>query len=533
MRVELLTLLRTREEEPVWWELLRNERSLDFILGELRKYPKILMQLSRLSNSNILINLIKNGRHDSLQELISLGADVNASEKGKSVLEYIIDVGDAKLIIQAIKAGANVNVRLPFHIKRNVVETAYSKFTRSRYSHGDKFNAFNVTTFDSEKKEFALEHIDNTAFDLDNEEEEKRQLVEDPTIFCRLCLTDDFKLIEEIIGHANDESLEKAFTLVLARDQIQMAKLLLRRLRTFDEKVLENMLYRALVEGKRNAYELILEALEIDPSKCGEFHVVKRAKMVLKLFGVEALEKFHFSRKSTSKKEALEETSLVRQIGNVTLVAVDDTDPCLTARCARVVASCAPDVILLPLNSDTVSNLLHSLEGLAQQSKDRFERISKISALERTPEEEMQRTYDYRLIQNELWPFREAISTVDAASKLEDKIPALVLAEPDSAEIYRKVSASKDRHKFEVYTAERLSDFASYSKTDSEEFRLKLSKTRKEFFPEANEAYYGTKRDFMVSKLREHCSDRTKACLCLVDVELFDSVCDAFYSIRV
>ncbi|CBY38041.1 unnamed protein product [Oikopleura dioica] len=68
VRVELLTLLRTREEEPVWWELLRNERSLDFILDELRKYPKILLQLSRLSNSNILINLIKNGHHDSLEE---------------------------------------------------------------------------------------------------------------------------------------------------------------------------------------------------------------------------------------------------------------------------------------------------------------------------------------------------------------------------------------------------------------------------------------------------------------------------------
>ena len=67
-----------------------------------------------------------------LQELIALGADVNASEKGKSVLEYIIDTGDAKLIVQAIRAGANVNVRLPFHIKRAVVETAYSKFTRSR-----------------------------------------------------------------------------------------------------------------------------------------------------------------------------------------------------------------------------------------------------------------------------------------------------------------------------------------------------------------------------------------------------------------
>ncbi len=327
-----------------------------------------------------------------------------------------------------------------------------------------------MTTFDSEKKEFALEHVDNATFEVDHEEEEKRQLVEDPTIFCRLCLTDDIKLIEEIIDHANDESLTKAFTLVLARNQIQMAKVLLQRLRAFDVKVLENMLYRALgksnsavkytlilVEGKRNAYELILEALDIDPSKSGEFHVVKKARMVLKLFGVDNLEKFHFPKSSMSKREPLKESNLIRQIGNVTLLAVDDTDPSLTARCARVVASSSPDVILLPLNSDTVPYLLHSMEGLAQQSKDRFERISKISALERTPEEEMQRTYDYRLIQNELWPFREAITTVEAASKLDDKIPTLVIAEPESADIYKKVSVSKDRHKFEVYTAERLS----------------------------------------------------------------------------
>jgi len=378
-----------------------------------------------------------------------------------------------------------------------------------------------------------LEHVDNATFEVDHEEEEKRQLVEDPTIFCRLCLTDDIKLIEEIIDHANDESLTKAFTLVLARNQIKMAKVLLRRLRAFDVKVLENILYRALVEGKRNAYELILEALDIDPSKSGEFHVVKKARMVLKLFGVDNLEKFHFPKSSMSKREPLKESNLIRQIGNVTLLAVDDTDPSLTARCARVVASSSPDVILLPLNSDTVPYLLHSMEGLAQQSKDRFERISKISALERTPEEEMQRTYDYRLIQNELWPFREAITTVEAASKLDDKIPTLVIAEPESADIYKKVSVSKDRHKFEVYTAERLSDFDSYSKTDSVEFRKKLSKTRQEFFPEANEAYFGTKRNFIVAKLREHCSDRKKTCLCLVDIELFDSVCDAIYSIRV
>ena len=308
-----------------------------------------------------------------------------------------------------------------------------------------------------------------TAFDLDNEAEEKRQLVEDPTIFCRLCLADDLALVEEIIGFASSESLEKAFTLVLARGQIQMAKVILKGFKKScekkdgEERVLENMLYQALLEGKSDAYGLILEVLNIEPAKISQFHVVKRAKIVLNLLGRNNdLQEFQFQVRNSWRNQRREHQNepltddFFKQVGNVTLLAIDDTDPSLASRCARTVANLKPDRILLPLNSTTVGYLFHSIEGLAQQSKTRFDEISKISALERTPEEEMQRTFDYRVIQSELWPFREAVATVEAAAKLDEKIPELVMVEPETEEVYRKVGVCKDRHKFEVYTRERL-----------------------------------------------------------------------------
>lgn len=524
-QLELLTLLRSREEEPVWWELLRNDKSAEFVLSHLRVHPKILLQLSQLTASNILINLVKNGSYGNLSTLIELGADVNSSEKGRSALEYIIDVGNGDLIVQAVKAGADVNIRLPFHIKRQVVETVQSKFTRSRYSHGDKFNAFYSTTFDSEKTEYKLEHVGENWREVNHEKEEDRQLMEDPTIFCRICLMNDLPLVSAIIDSANSESLRKAFTLSISSGEIDMARLILAHLKDKDQHTLENMILQCIVTGgNSDIIDLIFDSIGIEDSERGEHHVIKRARMVSNLTHLSGIDRYPLLKQVERRSlHSLPDSSTMETFGNVLIVGVDDTDPELVTRTRTTIDAFQPEILLLPLNSQTAQALLESMAGLGHQVRERLDKLNKVSAVDRTPEMENQRTYDYRVVQSELWPYRDSVAAVEAASHLKTKLPTLVLTEPEPQELYTRLSSCSDRLKFDIYTNERLADMRSYEKTASKEFRQKLQNAREANFPESNKAYYTAKLNKTMDLLTSY---RHKPSLCLVDIEIFDQVCE-------
>ena len=128
----ILDTYRATFNEPLFFELFRNEKTLPFIIEYLRQNPKIIQMRNR-SDSDVLKDLMKkNYPKETILEVLPFISEIqiNIRDKmGKTSLEYALQYEDKELILKFLEHGANINDHIPMKIDedRHFKETLESK----------------------------------------------------------------------------------------------------------------------------------------------------------------------------------------------------------------------------------------------------------------------------------------------------------------------------------------------------------------------------------------------------------------------